>query len=148
MADFADSIHYRATKEEIGTPGKPLFTFRPVAGLAEFIQKTIWRYRLVSHSAYVFEVARYESFDIKDKKLLRTHWGGSIFNEAWDQILASNSALRMGAVGTWNPSLDLFFPKNDTQTDESNNGFGELLVILQSVIEFLSEEKQGCNSQR
>ena len=142
MADFADSIYYRGKKEEIRNPGKPLFSFRPIPNLIEFTQKTTWRYRLTAHSAYVFEVARYETFDVSHKKLLRTHWGGSIFNEAWDQILAGNSALRMGAKGTWSPALDVFFPKNDTQDLQSNNGFGELLAILQSIIEFLSEERK------
>lgn len=143
MSKFASSIcceEQNKTPNSI-EPSKAIFGFEITPGLRSLVQKTVWRYRLRAHGSYVFEVARYDTFHVRDRRLLNTVWGGSIHNESWDQMLSTNATMRSGAVASWVPSQEEFFPpKVQRSVGEHEAGFADFLTILQSIINFLNKE--------
>ena len=118
-------------------------------GVQHFQQKTAWRYRLKANGGYVLEIARYDTFDLKGKygmlkpnerKPKTTHWGGSFWNEIWDEKLSTNSSLQIGEKAQWDPSLDSFFPKNfRNQSTTPEVGFDDFVRNVQSVVNILNE---------
>lgn len=94
-----------------------------------------------SHGSYVFEIARYDTFHLRDQRLLDTAWGGSIYNESWDQMLSENATMTSGAVAGWAPLQGVFFPpKKESIISEPEAGFKDFIVTVQSVVSFLNKE--------
>ncbi|KAL9122744.1 MAG: hypothetical protein Q9187_000705 [Circinaria calcarea] len=143
MSKFASGIRYEVQNRIPNStePSKAVFWFDLTPGLLSFVQKTVWRYRLRAHGSYVFEVARYDTFHVRDRRLLNTVWGGSIHNESWDQMLSTNATMRSGAVASWVPSQEVFFPpKVQRNVGEHEAGFADFLTTLQSIVNFLNKE--------
>ena len=125
-----------------------MFNF-PSEGVQHFQQKTAWRYRLKGSCGYVLEIARYDTFDLKnkygssrpaDRKPKTTHWGASFWNEIWDEKLSTNASLEIGLKANWDPSLDSFFPKNyRTQSEAPGAGFDDFLHNVQAVMNILND---------
>ena len=143
---FAGSVFCKKPDAILGSGDqiRPTFTFMSHPMLREFVQKTARRYRLKVHRRYVFEVARYDAFHVRDRTLLRTTWGASLYNESWDQMFAENGKLAIGAAATWNPSYEAFFPCNHHSASTGlDGGFKDFLTGIHSVLNFLNKEKYG-----
>ena len=143
MSRFAYSIRCELQNTALSSvhPQRPIFGFDLIPELESFVQKTVWRYRSKSHGSYVFEVANYDTFHLQDRRLLNTVWGGSIHNELWDQMLSVNASMRSGAVASWTPLQDVFFPpKRKSIVSEPEAGFADFLMTVQSIVSFLNKE--------
>jgi len=112
-----------------------------------FQQKTAWRYRLQVNGAYVFEIARYDTFALgrtapghPRREPLNTQWGFSLWCVAWDEKLSENAALKIGGHASWTPSLGEFFPTSyGSKSTGPNPGFSDYLKMLERIVQVLGE---------
>ena len=112
-----------------------------------FQQKTAWRYRLQVNGAYVFEIARYDTFALgrtapghPRREPLNTQWGFSLWCVAWDEKLSENAALKIGEHATWTPSLNGFFARSySSKSTGSNPGFSDYSKMLERIVVVLGK---------
>lgn len=120
--------------------------------LTDFYQRTTWRFRIKTNSAYVFEVARLDRFEsvvardtLSTQQQVRTsyrqpvgtEWEACIFRSEWEELFAENLVLKTGQCASWKPFLDTFFPPD--QGKRVSAGFDEFVDIVQTVATGLSE---------
>lgn len=124
MIDFADSVRIRVSQTGAGAGtelnGRKVFSWggADTASIrflkpTVFEQKTALRYRLADDQAFVFELARYDSYDLSTDAQCpcTTHWGASMWNSDWEVILSANAGLGLGEYADWDARLPAFFPK-------------------------------------
>ena len=122
MIDFADSVRVKVSQTGAGArlDGRKVFSWGGAdtasTGFLKpsiFEQKTALRYRLADDQAFVFEIARYDSYDLSTdtQSPCTTHWGASMWNSDWEVILSANAGLGLGEYADWDARLPAFFPK-------------------------------------
>ena len=109
-----------------------------------FRQKTAWRYRLRGNGPYVFEIARYDRFNLRSMPWGRepcepAQWGFSLWCDTWDESFGENVGLELGEHATWRPTLDTFFPQISSTSSGNHPGFSDYLKILQAIVHTLGQ---------
>ena len=130
MADFADSVKMKASKIGAELDGRKIFNWETTSvGYLKpsvFEQKIALRYRLAFAQEFIFEVARYDSYDLSINAQMpsTTHWGASMWNSDWDLNLSKNAGLGLGECADWDSRLQEFFP--NPEPFNSKNGSHEV----------------------
>ncbi|KAL9101487.1 MAG: hypothetical protein Q9163_003258 [Psora crenata] len=147
MIAFAESVRLKARdKSSLGLSGEKRFEWvqsdRPGSlKPSEFEQKTSYRYRLASDSAWMFEIARYDCYGPHDDAPVTTNWGASMWNTDWDAVLTQNSVLKIGEQADWEPLLSTFFSCRDEPENDPDKSILEVLHVIRMVNIFLDEVK-------
>lgn len=150
MRDFAEDVQFNEPLAGIGVAaqGPQVFKYPAKLPVENFVQKTAWQYRLKNENAYTLEITRYDLFSesrphntAKDlSKAMRTRWGASLFNRAWDTTLSENASLSLGEMAKWDSKLETFFPWSiSTGIAEANAGFHDFLHNVNAVAEAMEE---------
>jgi len=157
MTAFADSVKLKKLpKNKIALTGEKIFqwekdmpgTMLPIT----FQQKASFKYRLVHDVDWVFEISRYDTYgNPKDEKMpTQTCWAATMWNTEWNSTLATNSALEIGQVANWNPSLTTFFPSTSGKakaTQGVDPGVMGFLKSVQIITTFLDGIKKGSQNK-
>lgn len=158
--DFADSVKLKGSKPGAELDGRRLFDWGPAStGCLKpsvFEQKIALRYRLAYDQAFIFEIARYDSYDLSTNAQLpcTTHWGASMWNSDWEVILSGNAGLGLGECADWNPRLQAFFPDPEPSTNTRNEiqevepGLKSFLQHIHMVTESLDRIKDIPHLQK
>ena len=147
MTAFADSVNLRKfDKHNLALTGQKHLdwvrsNFPGSLKPSEFEQKISYRYRLVPNSAWMFEIARYDSYGPHEDTPVITNWGASMWNTNWEEVLAQNSGLKIGEAADWDPCLSTFFPNEDSSNSNPESSISEFLQTVQMVNDFLDEIK-------
>ena len=109
-----------------------------------FRQKTAWHYRIKGNGSYIFEIARYDRFNLGSNPRGRepcepAQWGFSLWCVTWDEKLGENASLKLGEHATWQPSLDTFFPRISSTSSGPHAGFRDYLKIMQAIVDRLDD---------
>ena len=117
MMNFADSVRLRrVSRKGAEIDGRKLFEWETaLSGCLKpsaFEQKIASRYRLRLMPEFIFELARYDSYNLSTNSQTpsTTHWGASMWNTEWDIKLSKNANLGLGESAEWDPRLEMFFP--------------------------------------
>ena len=153
MVHFAESVKLkRGSKVGAELDGRRLFEWETaLPGCLKpsvFEQKIALRYRLKSMPEFVFEIARYDSYDLltNSQTPSTTHWGASMWNTEWDIKLSKNANLGLGESAGWDPRIEMFFPtpepepsnKRNQGQEEVDPGLRLFLQNVQSIVESLN----------
>ncbi len=144
MTTFTDSVQFRYptsdSKPEL--TGHKLFFCGQSFPVDSFEQKTALRYRLQNHSAWLFEIARYDTYAANELLPRNTQWGATLWNSNWDTTLAENANLSIGQAATWDPRLSTFFDAFvGSASTELDAGFWEFMQNLRLILEVLDGMK-------
>ncbi|SLM39900.1 hypothetical protein LPUS_10560 [Lasallia pustulata] len=154
MKEFVESIQFEEplTGVEAAARKPQMFKYMAKLPVRNFVQKTTWQYRLKKENAYIFEITRYDSFTESrsnamaedPSKVMRTRWGASLYNTAWDSTFSENASLILGEMAKWDPRLETFFPWSmSIGISEANAGFRDFLQKVDAVAEALDESGMG-----
>lgn len=144
MISFANSIQFRypTPSPKIELTGHKLFFGAPTFPVDSFEQKTALRYRLKNHSAWLFEISRYDTYAVDALLPSNTQWGATFWNSDWDSTLAENANLSIGQAATWDPKLSTFFEAGHTSASMAlDAGFWEFMQNLQFILDVLDGMK-------
>lgn len=144
MRNFAESVQFNEPLAGtlVAARGPQVFKYLANLPVNNFVQKTAWQYRLKTENTCTLEITRYDSLSearsnttAKDpSKFMRTRWGASLYNRAWDTTLSENANLVLGEMANWNPTLQTFFPWGiSTSLAEANAGFHKFLQNVDAV---------------
>ena len=142
MADFMSSIAYKAPPAGIRPEltGHKVFKYATNLKFDSFEQKTALRFRHARRKAWVFELARYDSFtDNTVSAPETTQWGATFLNTEWEHVLGANNILGIGQAANWDPWLSRFFP--ETAKDGKDTGFQGFLQDVEYITKMLDEMK-------
>lgn len=122
--------------------GQRVFTWKATLPSINFEQKTALRYRLLNNSAWVFEFARYDTYESTAQGIATTpkdtYWGATFWNSEWDSILGENAHLGIGEAARWNQNLSNFFTPNFRSTSTGPDaGLDDFLSNIKSIVELL-----------
>ena len=158
VKQFAESVKFDAKIPRKGAEidGRKLITWEmELPGCLKpsiFEQKIAFRYRVKHMQGAVFEIARYDSYDLASnaQKPSVTTWGASLWHTEWDMILSENADLRLGEKAKWNPRIDTFFPgeqphaaNNLKQQQGIHPGLARFLRGVEPIAQRLGEHGQG-----
>ncbi len=157
MVDFAESVKIKGSRSGAELDGRKLFDWCPAsAGFLKpsiFEQKIALRYRLAYDQAFVFELARYDSYDLSTNAQMpcTTHWGASMWNSDWEVILSGNAGLSLGECADWDSRLQAFFPnphpdKTKDKIPQVEPGLERFLHHIRMVTESLDRIKNVPSS--
>lgn len=117
-----------------------------------FQQKTAFKYRLVQHTEWELEIARYDVYgDPSNESVpVATNWGATFHNTNWDFTFTANSTLEIGESSEWPTKLQTFFPStNGIRTGKGKDpGLTEFLNTVQLVTAFLDSIKKKLPNSR
>lgn len=122
--------------------GTRVFTWSPTLPSITFEQKTALRYRLLNNSAWVFEFARYDTYESTARGTATTpkdtYWGATFWNSEWDRILGENANLGIGEAARWNRNMNTFFSPNFRSASTGPDaGLRDFLSNMKSIVELL-----------
>ena len=132
MMNFADSVRLRrVSRKGAEIDGRKLFEWETaLSGCLKpsaFEQKIASRYRLRLMPEFIFELARYDSYNLSTNSQTpsTTHWGASMWNTEWDIKLSKNANLGLGESAEWDPRLEMFFPNPEPASLNKQNFYHE-----------------------
>ena len=158
MIDFADSIKLDPSKAKgPGFEGERVFTWETsIPGCLKpsaFEQRTALQFRLAKAPDWMFEIARYDTYDLSSSPsqqpgdevvipLVRSYWGARLVNTEWETILGENQNLGIGEAAKWDSGLGAFFPSEVSHFEGADPGIKEFLGSMREVMECLDELKE------
>lgn len=147
MSDFASSVRVKkGSLRGIELTGCNMFEWQPqMPGNIQptnFEQKTALHFRLIGAPDYLFEIARYDSYDnVRNPTYpTTTNWGASLWNTEWDSTLSQNAGIGIGEAANWEPRLSTFLPGGDDATvNDVNPGIKTFLQHVHDITQCLEE---------
>ena len=147
MCAFAGSVRWKGLSAELHKAdftGRRVFTWNYGVRIISFEQKTALRYRLVSNSNWIFELARYDSYISRKSSTnpTATRYRASVWSKDWDRLMCSNQSLEIGEQASWEPTIENFFGANEPGTTEETSGLKVFLGDMKRISKLLEDKQQ------
>jgi hypothetical protein len=62
-----------------------------------------------------------------------TSWGASIYSQEWDNMLGQHASFRVGHAAEWSPSLNTFFPSDESTDPSDVRGFNKFIDLASGI---------------
>lgn len=153
MRSFAESVRWKSLSAELPKAdftGRRVFTWNHGFKVVSFEQKTALRYRLADRADWIFELARYDSYNSLKSSTdpTATRYRASVWRKEWDRLLSTNHSLEIGEEASWEPKIEKFFGANVPGVTEDTSGLKVFVGDMKRISELLDDTNNPVGKKK